>query len=105
MVDAEEPVKPVIFKCNAKGIPKPKITWFKEELKIRVTSEDSSDYHISSDGALTFLGKRHHITEEGHLIILNPRRDDDGSYTCVAQNDVGKISHRTSLYVDMSKLD
>ncbi|KAK3710386.1 hypothetical protein QZH41_012306, partial [Actinostola sp. cb2023] len=101
-VDLEEPLKPVIFKCSATGIPPPKITWFKDNLEIRVASEDSSQFHITSDGALVYLGKRHHITREGHLIILNPREEDEGEYSCVAQNSLGKNTFRINLYVDMS---
>lgn len=102
-LDLDEPTEPVIFKCSAKGIPTPKITWFKDNLEIRVASEDSQ-FHITSEGALVFVGKRHHITREGHLIILNPREEDEGSYTCVARNSLGKESYSINLNVDMSKL-
>jgi len=79
------------------------MTWFKDNYEIRATAEESSQFHITTEVALVFLGKRHYITREGSLIILNPRKEDEGSYTCVAENSLGKESYRISLYVDMSK--
>lgn len=98
-VDATEPLKPVVLKCQAKGTPTPEIKWYKESLLI-VGSPEESRLQITMEGSLVFMGKRFHITKEGSLIILDPRVEDEGTYTCSAENDLGKISYDVSLYIE-----
>lgn len=50
-----------------------------------------------------FMGKRYHITREGSLIIFEPRVEDEGTYKCEAENELGKVSYEVSLYVEMSE--
>ena len=101
-VDAREPQKPVVFKCRAKGSPTPEIKWYKDGLLILGTPEESR-FHITIEGALVFMGKRYHVTREGSLVIFDPRVEDEGTYTCTAENVLGKVSYDVSLYVEMSE--
>ena len=103
-VDAREPQKPVVFKCRAKGSPTPQIKWFKDGLLILGTPEESR-FHITIEGALVFMGKRFHVTREGSLIIFDPRMEDEGTYKCAAENELGKVSYDVSLYVEMSEFN
>lgn len=100
-VDAREPQRPVVFKCRAKGSPSPQIKWFKDGLLILGTPEESR-FHITIEGALVFMGKRFHVTREGSLIIFDPRVEDEGTYKCMAENELGKVSYDVSLYVEMN---
>ena len=102
-VDVTEPQKPVLLKCRAKGSPQPQIKWFKDELLILGTPEESR-FHITIEGSLVYMGKRYHVTREGSLIIFDPRVEDEGTYTCKAENELGQVSYGVSLYIEMSKL-
>ena len=101
-VEAREPQKPAVFKCRAKGSPTPEIKWYKDGLLILGTPEESR-YHITIEGALVFMGKRYHVTREGSLVIFDPRVEDEGKFTCTAENELGKVSYDVSLYVEMSE--
>lgn len=99
--DATEPQKPAVFKCQARGSPTPFIKWYKDGLLIVGTPEESR-FHITMEGSLVFMGRRFHITREGTLVIFEPRVEDEGSYKCEAENELGKVSYEVSLYVEMS---
>ncbi|CAH3019966.1 unnamed protein product, partial [Porites evermanni] len=99
-VDATVPQKPVVFKCQARGSPAPAIKWFKDDLLIVGTPEESR-FHITMEGSLVFMGKRYHITREGSLVIFDPRVEDEGTYKCQAENPLGQVSYGVSLYVEM----
>lgn len=101
-VDATVPQKPVVFKCQARGSPAPAIKWFKDDLLIVGTPEESR-FHITMEGSLVFMGKRYHITREGSLVIFDPRVEDEGTYKCQAENALGQVSYGVSLYVEMGK--
>ena len=64
---------------------------------------EESRFHITMEGSLVFMGKRFHVTREGSLIIFDPRVEDEGKYTCAAENELGKVSYDVSLYVEMSE--
>lgn len=98
-VDATEPLKPVVLKCRAKGTPTPEINWYKDGLLIKGSPEESG-FQVTLEGSLVLVGKRFHITREGSLIIFDPRMEDEGKYTCAAENKLGKISYDVSLYVE-----
>ena len=63
----------VTLYCNATGVPKPSITWQKDNLTIN----PSADFRIS-------------ISQDGtQLNITNLNRTDIGEYKCVANNSEG----------------
>ena len=59
--------------CNATGVPKPNITWQKDNVDINASAD--SRISISQDGA--------------QLNITNLSRTDTGEYKCVANNSEG----------------
>ena len=68
----------VLFKCLATGQPTPTITWRKDGERLREN-------------------RRHIISSEGTLTIIDPRFDDQGNYECVAQNTAGEIVSKAEL--------
>ncbi|GAB1607434.1 hemicentin-1-like [Argonauta hians] len=66
--------------CRAKGIPKPKIIWFKGNTKL--------------DG-LPYIN----INEAGELTIMGTQESDAGNYTCVATNEAGEHADQILLQV------
>ncbi|XP_053572700.1 contactin-1 [Bombina bombina] len=70
----------VIIECKPKAAPKPKFSWSKgTELLINNT--------------------RVSIWEDGSLEIINITKQDEGSYTCFAENDRGKANSTGTLSV------
>ena len=68
----------VAFKCLATGEPTPTITWRK-------------------DGELLREDRRHIISREGTLSIIDPRPEDQGQYECLAQNTAGEVASEAKL--------
>jgi len=70
------------FFCEASGIPHPHYTWVDQD------GIDASD-------------KEGWILEEntGHLIAYQLRRQDEGLYTCIAENAAGRIEAQSNLDV------
>lgn len=70
------------FKCVASGIPHPHYTW------VDWYGKDATD-------------KEGWILEEntGHLIAYQLKREDEGEYTCIAENNAGRIEAHTQLDV------
>ncbi|XP_067135162.1 peroxidasin isoform X2 [Centruroides vittatus] len=60
--------------CHAKGDPPPRITWKKDGIILRM-----EDNH-------------HHISQAGDLYMFKVRKQDEGFYECVAENDIGFAS-------------
>ena len=61
----------VTLRCRPEGAPQPKFTWRK-------------------DGNVIGKGGKYIQTENGNLFISRINRDDGGSYTCEADNEMGK---------------
>ena len=59
--------------CNVTGNPKPAVSWYKDDTKINAGAD--SRVGISEDGT--------------QLTITNVSINDDGQYTCVANNSLG----------------
>ncbi|XP_015515694.2 protein sidekick isoform X1 [Neodiprion lecontei] len=57
-----------ILQCQARGYPQPKYRWFKDGLPLN-----------------------NELSSEPYYRILNTRREDAGTYYCVASNEVGSI--------------
>ncbi|XP_035660910.1 myosin light chain kinase, smooth muscle-like [Branchiostoma floridae] len=71
--------------CSVTGIPEPEVTWYK----------DDSALHDGRKYAYEF-------GEDGHvsLVIRDVTAEDDGMYTCEAQNEAGKTSASAELLVE-----
>lgn len=74
----------VEFECNAYGIPRPKIQWFKNGEPIY-----PSNYFVFD-------------SKKGNLKILGIIAQDEGYYQCLASNDLGTIQSVSQLVVQSS---
>ncbi|CAH0564810.1 unnamed protein product [Brassicogethes aeneus] len=70
--------------CEANGNPKPVISWYKEGIPV-----SASD--------------RINMTNPSHIEIYNLRKEDSGSYTCVASSRGGKATWTGNLLVENPK--
>ena len=65
----------VTFDCNATGLPKPSISWIKNDdfytLQFNSSAKDKKSIH-------------------SELFITKVKKEDFGAYKCVAMNSVGK---------------
>ena len=68
-----------ILKCTADGNPPPKVTW-------------------SKLNSLLPVG-RHVVESSGALIVKNVRPEDDGVYSCEAENLLGSVNATAKLTV------
>ena len=68
-----------ILKCTAAGNPPPKVTWFKVNSTLPVG--------------------RHVVESSGALILQDIRPEDEGQYTCKAENLMGTINASARLTV------
>lgn len=79
------PIHSVAFlTCEASGNPKPVISWYKES-----TPVSASD--------------RINMSNPSHIEIYNLKKDDSGSYTCVASSRGGKATWTGHLLVENPK--
>ncbi|XP_076104296.1 fibroblast growth factor receptor 3-like isoform X2 [Mytilus galloprovincialis] len=84
---ARPELSPVEIKCVACGKPKPTIKWFKDKQFI--------------DPGVT--GGRYNVREY-QLKIDRLLKSDAGNYTCVVENDLGKLNFTYKLEVLMSRI-
>ncbi|XP_049633958.1 roundabout homolog 3 [Suncus etruscus] len=70
---------PVDFPCEVQGDPLPRLHWHKEDGEL-----PPGRYEIGSDHSLR---------------IMRVRAEDEGTYTCVAENSVGRVQASGSLSV------
>uniref|UniRef100_A0A672SS61 Myopalladin n=1 Tax=Sinocyclocheilus grahami TaxID=75366 RepID=A0A672SS61_SINGR len=73
----------VVLECRVKGIPSPKVDWYREGTLI----EDSPDFRI--------LQKKEICT----LVIAEVFPEDSGTFTCIASNKYGTVSSTAVLRV------
>ncbi|XP_039987052.1 immunoglobulin superfamily member 10 isoform X1 [Xiphias gladius] len=69
--------KTTVLNCSADGHPMPEIIWI-----LPNGTRFTGDADLSS---------RHHLGNDGTLIIYNPRKEDAGKYRCGAKNFIGYI--------------
>ncbi|KAK2497109.1 hypothetical protein MC885_006689 [Smutsia gigantea] len=70
-----------LLPCTARGSPEPHITWEKDGQPVS-----------EAEGKFTVL-------PSGELLVKNSERQDAGTYTCMAENTVGRARRRTHLTV------
>ena len=79
----------VSFNCTADGIPQPVIVWRKNEQLLLNTSRVTIVSSLESNGFLT-----NYIPTTSVITIKDLRGNDNGSYSCRADN---KVKSRTVL--------
>ena len=72
----ESTLRDLDLSCKAKGSPKPEVTWFKDGENLHHTRRRFENYKF----------------RPWKLHIANARVDDNGNYTCVVENEAGKVS-------------
>ena len=74
----------VTFKCTATGLPKPSISWIK----------NNDSFALQSNPRVTFIDNPHslknHKTMQSQLFITGVKKEDFGKYQCEAKNSGGK---------------
>ena len=73
----------IVIDCPAKGVPLPKITWYKDNQEI--FAENEPTMRILSNGR--------------RLEITTADVSDTGDYRCVAENPAGKVEENFKLNV------
>lgn len=71
------------LECKVSGTAPLKVTWYKQDTKVT----DVGNYRTSFVDSVAVLE------------LLSTSFDDDGVYTCEAQNDAGSVSCSTTLTV------
>ncbi|XP_050953554.1 vascular endothelial growth factor receptor 1 isoform X1 [Labeo rohita] len=74
----------VTLRCPSRGIPHPRITWYKDQRKLQQVS-----------GIMLF-------PEEGTLHIDRITAEDQGLYTCKANNERGSVESSAHIWVQSS---
>lgn len=75
---------PAKLQCKVTGIPEPNIEWFKDGEPVR----EDKRVKIRFDGELCTLK------------ILSTELEDEGTYKCVAKNDLGSVSCASELLIN-----
>ncbi|XP_030045487.1 ADAMTS-like protein 3 isoform X1 [Microcaecilia unicolor] len=68
----------ITFECPVKGKPKPNITWFKKEGPLRNNS---------------------FLLPNGSLLLVSASLEDEGTYTCIASNELGRAVAASNLHL------
>ncbi len=77
----------VILSCLASGFPQPHSTWFKTDLGSDLREE------------LGIVGPSH-LQLSGGLRLHDVRREDGGTYECVVENVIGRITGQATVRVE-----
>lgn len=81
----------VVLECRVKGIPSPKVDWYREGTLI----EDSPDFRILQKKPRSMAESEEICT----LVIAEVFPEDSGSFTCTASNKYGTVSSIAVLRV------
>ena len=66
------------IKCAVEGTPKPQITW-----EVSTSSQE----------------QRHTVLDDGTLVVPSAELEDEGNYTCIANNSYGTLRRTTSVSI------
>ena len=75
----------VLLACKIEGVPRPKLTWFKDSVVLPAASRYTTTYDLSSNVAT--------------LKIDNAQMNDLGTYIVLAENEAGRDQTFCSLFV------
>ncbi|XP_041066053.1 myopalladin isoform X2 [Carcharodon carcharias] len=81
----------VVLECRIKGVPFPKMEWYREETLI----EDSPDFRILQKKPRSMSDSEEICT----LVIAEAFPEDSGMFTCTASNKYGTMSSTAQLTV------
>uniref|UniRef100_A0A9J8AZA6 Ig-like domain-containing protein n=1 Tax=Cyprinus carpio carpio TaxID=630221 RepID=A0A9J8AZA6_CYPCA len=81
----------VVLECRVKGIPSPKVDWYREGTLI----EDSPDFRVLQKKPRSMAESEEICT----LVIAEVFPEDSGTFTCTASNKYGTISSTAALRV------
>ncbi|XP_078079796.1 myopalladin isoform X2 [Mustelus asterias] len=81
----------VVLECRIKGVPFPKMEWYREETLI----EDSPDFRILQKKPRSMSDSEEICT----LVIAEAFPEDSGTFTCTASNKYGTMSSTSHLTV------
>ncbi|XP_070551455.1 fibroblast growth factor receptor 4-like [Ptychodera flava] len=77
-----------ILECEVSSNPKPGIQWF-SSAKTEIRNNARYNVHLNSTGAVYF----------SYLTISDVEANDNGNYTCLAENEYGTVAIRVKLIV------
>lgn len=88
------------LRCLATGHPEPNYQWLKDDTPIASTSipigAGASDRHVE----MTTVSKRYALHDQGReLVVFATTSADNGTYTCIAVNSVGRDRHNIAVSV------
>ena len=75
---------PAKLQCKVTGVPEPSIEWFRDSEPVK----EDNRIKIRFDGELSTLK------------ILSTELEDEGTYKCVAKNDLGSVSCASELLIN-----
>ena len=88
----------MVLACQADGEPVPDIVWFKDVVNGSSTLVDESSSNVAINETVDGLNKT-------SVLIIRPTSAlDTASYTCRAQNDVGRINSTSAQVTVYGKL-
>lgn len=76
--------EPLQLRCKFSGIPRPKISWYKDGIEIIPESNESRIILLD---------------ENTMLDVQYIKAEDEGRYKCVAQNRLGSVSREAALKI------
>ena len=92
----------VVLTCQADGEPVPDIVWIKESADETVTEFNATT--VTSTGNITIEENIDGLNKTSTLRIQPTSALDTANYTCIAQNNVGRLPSRTAQVTVYGKL-
>lgn len=96
----------LLLRCISTGSPLPTVGWYKDNKENLISCEDVGDGFTTDEvfppQYTDFLERCsiHSVPGYNTLEIYNPRVEDEGTYTCVAENSVASSEAYVALHVE-----